>query len=139
MMNVQMSSDITEFESRLLFNMTKRELICLAAAGIFGYFLYEVLTALGLGLSPRVIIPVIVASPILAIGWIKPFNMPLETFIFKCFLPFKLNPTKRVYNTVGLYKFPDKEKLYKNIPKSRMRRKERLAYVAEVKKYGGKR
>lgn len=138
MMNVQMSSDITEFEPRLLFGLTKRQLICAGIAFGVGSLLFNVISTFDLSLTTRVCVTVILCFPILCVGWVKPFNMPLEKFFIKCFLPLKMNPSKKYYKTVGLYDFPESEKLYRETPIKKMKKKEKIEYDEMMEKYKGK-
>lgn len=136
MLEAQIPKDVRKYEAKLVGPFTLRQLICFIIACILAYFAYKGISAV---FSVDFAIPVcmLLISPIIAIGWVKPYGMPLEKFLQSAFIGMVLAPKVRKYKTKNNYslaaeplkKLSDKE--YKErIKKEKKMAQSNLDYMA---------
>lgn len=96
MLYVEMNSDIRDYEPKVLAMFTRRQLLCLCLALIYGVPL-ALLVPLGLGL--KIAVAAVFMTPTILCGYVKAFGMPLEKFVINCVIPVILKPQKKIYMT----------------------------------------
>lgn len=95
MIEIQMSRDIREFETKILGPFTFRQLVCILLSCLYGI---PMMVFLPIKMVPAILIACAAMAPLIAAGWIKPYGIPLERYIFKCVIPV-LRSGKRLYKT----------------------------------------
>lgn len=99
---VSVPKDLTKVKSKLLFNLTKRQLICFGAAALMGVPLFFLLKG-SIGTSGAVVAMILVMLPGLMLGVYEKHGQPLEVIgrqiIESCFL----RPKERPYQTNNVY------------------------------------
>lgn len=99
---VSVPKDLTKVKSKLLFNLTKRQLICFGAAALMGVPLFFLLKG-SIGTSGAVVAMILVMLPGFMLGVYEKHGQPLEVIgrqiIESCFL----RPKERPYQTNNLY------------------------------------
>lgn len=96
MIEVSIPNDILKYESKLIGPFTTRQTVSLIASGIVGFGLYKLFQGV-LPMETLGYLIVILIVPILAIGWWKPYNIPLEKFAVIIFISLFLSPKIRKY------------------------------------------
>lgn len=98
MIEAQIPKDIRKYEAKLAGPFTLRQLICFILSSVVAYFAYK---GISLFVSPGNAIPIcmFLVSPIIAVGWVKPYGTPLEKFIKTAFISNVLSPKVRKYKT----------------------------------------
>lgn len=99
---IQMSEDIRKYQTKFIFDFTKRQAVCIGIGAVCG--------AIGMNIVPGANAMVKVALfigfaafPILC-GWIRPENMPLEVFLARWLYFMFLTPAKRKYKEINHYR-----------------------------------
>lgn len=132
MIEIEIPKDIRQYEAKLIASFTTRQTICGSIAAIIGvgtFFLFDFIPQ-----DIRIFIVLVLVSPLLLCGWIKPYGMHFEKFIQSTIVTNVLAPTNRKYITKNMYddidmdagknKNKDKNKNKQKAPKS----KEYIAY-----------
>ncbi len=103
MIEVKIPAEIKDYKSKLVANLSVRQIISLAAALVVGV----PIGVLGAGKIPDDILPwiiIIVVAPILGYGWITFLDMKFEELV-KALLSFSFLPQKRVYEDTDVNLF----------------------------------
>lgn len=99
---VPVPKDLSKVKNKIIFNLTKRQLICFGLAGLFGipvFFLAR--TALPTDIS--VLFLIIVALPFFLLAILEINDLPLEKYL-KNYIETKfLRPAIRTYKTENFY------------------------------------
>ncbi|MDO4460561.1 MAG: PrgI family protein [Clostridia bacterium] len=109
---VQVPKDLTEIKTKIVFNLTKRQLICFSiaiAVGVPVYFLARQLND-----SLAAIIMVIVMLPFFLLAMYRKDGRPLEKILKDIITQKYLRPGIRVYRTANLYRLLEEEEEYDN-------------------------
>lgn len=134
MLEAQIPKDIRKYESKMVGPFTLRQLICFIAAVVLAYFAYKGITSFS---TADVATPVcvLVAAPIIMVGWVKPYGMPMEKFIQTSFISTILAPKVRKYKTKNQYRLASTrlQKMEQKEYKKRLKKDKKLAQ--ENKKY----
>ena len=99
---VNVPKDLTKIKSKVLFNLTKRQLICFGLAALMGVPLFFLLKG-GIGTTAAAMVMIVVMLPGFLLGVYEKNGQPLEVVgrqvIESCFL----RPKERPYQTVNAY------------------------------------
>lgn len=99
---VQVPKDLTEIKTKIVFNLTKRQLICFGIGIVTGLPLYFLVRQIDESLASVIMITVMLPSFLFALY--KKDGRPLER-ILKDIVTWKyLKPQIRVYRTNNLYR-----------------------------------
>ena len=91
---VNVPKDLTKIKSKVLFNLTKRQLICFGLAALMGVPLFFLLKG-GIGTTAAAMVMIVVMLP----GFLQPLEVVGRQIIESCFL----RPKERPYQTVNAY------------------------------------
>lgn len=103
MIEAQIPKDIRKYEAKLAGPFTLRQLICFGISCALAFFVYKLVLSFS---DANTAIPMcmIAISPVIAVGWVKPYGMPLEKFLQTAFISNVLAPKVRKYKTRNAYK-----------------------------------
>jgi hypothetical protein len=99
---VSVPKDLTKVKTKVIFNLTKRQLICIGIAGVIGLPFYF-LTRGVLGTSNAATGMVLLMLPALFFALYEKDGMPLEKVLLNIIRVRFLNPGLRLYETKNLY------------------------------------
>ena len=99
---VPVPKDLTKVKSKLLFNLTKRQLICFGGGALIGVPLFFLLRG-SLGASPAAILMVLSMVPLFVMGLYEKNGRPLEKVLGDVIQTVFLRPKRRPYQTDNLY------------------------------------
>lgn len=104
MIEIEIPKDISNYEPKVFFFLTKRQLIAIAGAAILCIPAYLALNKLIPGdNSLKIFTVIILAAPFIALGFFKPYGMPFEKFALVFLKTTLLAPKERIYKTNNLY------------------------------------
>lgn len=115
MIRGEIIQDIKKYEPKFIGPFTIRQFVCVAISGVFVLGIYFGLKWL-FTTDALVIICIVAAMPFVACGWIAPYGIPLEKFVFSLIKTKLVLPSKRKYKTnakvsdIGDVFFFDEEK-----------------------------
>lgn len=98
MIRGEIIQDIKKYEPKFIGPFTIRQFVCVLISGIFVlgiYFGFKWLFTT----DALVVICIIIAMPFVACGWIAPYGIPLEKFLFSLIKTKLILPSKRKYKT----------------------------------------
>lgn len=99
---VPVPKDLTKVKSKVLFNLTKRQLICFGGGALIGVPLFFLLRG-SLGASPAAILMVLSMLPLFVMGLYEKNGRPLEKVLGDVIQTVFLRPKRRPYQTNNLY------------------------------------
>lgn len=99
---VPVPKDLTKVKSRVLFNLTKRQLICFGGGALIGVPLFFLLRG-SLGASSAAILMVLSMLPLFVMGLYEKNGRPLEKMLGDVIQTVFLRPKRRPYQTDNLY------------------------------------
>ena len=99
---VPVPKDLTKVKSRVLFNLTKRQLICFGGGALIGVPLFFLLRG-SLGASSAAILMVLSMLPLFVMGLYEKNGRPLEKVLGDVIQTVFLRPKQRPYQTNNLY------------------------------------
>ena len=99
---VPVPKDLTKIKSKVMFNLTKRQLICFGGGALIGVPLFFLLRG-SLGTSTASIIMVISMLPFFLFGMYEKNGQPLEQVLRNVIQTLFLRPKQRPYQTDNLY------------------------------------
>lgn len=99
---VPVPKDLTKVKSKLLFNLTKRQLICFGSGALIGVPLFFLLRS-SLGASSAAILMVLSMLPLFVMGLYEKNGRPLEKVLGDVIQTLFLRPKQRPYQTDNLY------------------------------------
>ena len=100
---VQVPKDLSKVKTKVLFNLTRRQLLCFALAGITGVPFY-LLTRHTLGTTLSALIMILIALPFFLLAMYEKDGRPLEKVIRDIVQMRFIRPKVRVYRTENLYR-----------------------------------
>lgn len=106
---VPVPKDLTKVKTKLMFNLTKRQLICFSAAAVVGLPAYF-LTRGTIGNTASVLLMIGVMTPFFFFAMYEKDGQPAEK-ILKNIIRFKLWPKQRLYRTENLYRTLSKKEV----------------------------
>lgn len=99
---VPVPKDLTKVKSKILFNLTKRQLICFGGGALIGVPLFFLLRG-SLGASSAAILMVLSMLPLFVMGLYEKNGRPLEKVLGDVIQTVFLRPKRRPYQTDNLY------------------------------------
>ena len=99
---VPVPKDLTKVKSKVLFNLTKRQLICFGGGALIGVPLFFLLRG-SLGASSAAILMVLSMLPLFVMGLDEKNGRPLEKVLGDVIQTVFLRPKRRPYQTDNLY------------------------------------
>lgn len=99
---VPVPKDLTKVKSKVLFNLTKRQLICFGGGALLGVPLFFLLRG-SLGASPAAILMVLSMVPLFVMGLYEKNGRPLEKVLGDVIETVFLRPKQRPYQTDNLF------------------------------------
>ena len=99
---VPVPKDLTKVKSKVLFNLTKRQLICFGGGALIGVPLFFLLRG-SLGASSAAILLVLSMLPLFVMGLYEKNGRPLEKVLGDVIQTVFLRPKQRPYQTDNLY------------------------------------
>lgn len=99
---VPVPKDLTKVKSKILFNLTKRQLICFGGGALIGVPLFFLLRG-SLGASSAAILMVLSMLPLFVMGLYEKNGRPLEKVLGDVIQTVFLRPKQRPYQTDNLY------------------------------------
>ena len=99
---VPVPKDLTKVKSKVLFNLTKRQLICFGGGALIGVPLFFLLRGI-LGASSAAILMVLSMLPLFVMGLYEKNGRPLEKVLEDVIQTVFLRPKRRPYQTDNLY------------------------------------
>ena len=99
---VPVPKDLTSVKTKVMFNLTKRQLICLGSGAAIGIPLFFLLKA-HVSVSAAAICMVIVMLPFFLLAMYEKNGLPLEKIIRNILRVYFLRPKQRPYQTDNFY------------------------------------
>ena len=99
---VPVPKDLTNVKTKVIFNLTKRQLICFGGGALIGVPLYFLLRG-SLGSSPAAIVMVVSMLPFFLFGLYEKDGQPLEKVLRDVADTLYRRPKARPYETNNLY------------------------------------
>ena len=106
---VPVPKDLTKVKTKVVFNLTKRQLICFSLGGVAGLPTYF-LTRGFIGNTPALLIMIALMAPFFFFAMYEKDGQPAEKLL-KNRLRFMLWPREQPYKTHNIYKSEKKEEL----------------------------
>jgi len=104
---VPVPKDLSRVKTKVAFNLTKRQIVCFAAAAVVGIPVY-LLTKGVIGNSAAVIVMIVMMLPLFFLAMYERDGQPAE-IVIRNFIRVKVWPGTRPYVTENLYKYLDEE------------------------------
>ena len=104
---VPVPKDLSRVKTKVAFNLTKRQIVCFAAAAVVGIPMYF-LTKGAIGNSAAVIVMIIMMLPLFFLAMYEKDGQPAE-IVIRNFIRAKVWPGTRPYVTENLYKYLNEE------------------------------
>ena len=99
---VQVPKDLTRVKTKVMFNLTKRQLICFGSAGVLGIPVYF-LTKGPLGTTFAAMLMIIIVLPFFMFGVYEKDGRPLEKILMSVYKQKFQRPGVRPYQTENMY------------------------------------
>jgi len=99
---VPVPKDLTKIKSKVMFNLTKRQILCFGGGALIGVPLFFLLRG-SLGNSSAAILMVIAMLPMFVLGLYERNGQPLEKALGNIIQTMFLRPKQRPYQTDNLY------------------------------------
>lgn len=99
---VNVPKDLTKVKTKVLFNLTKRQLICFGSGALVGVPLFFLLKG-SIGVSPAAMVMMIVMIPAMLFGVYEKNGQPLEVIIRNIIRVCITRPKQRPYKTNNFY------------------------------------
>jgi len=99
---VPVPKDLTKIKSKVMFNLTKRQLICFGGGALIGVPLFFLLRG-SAGTSAAVIVMMIVMLPFFLFAMYERNGQPLEQVLRNITQTLFIRPKQRPYQTNNLY------------------------------------
>ena len=99
---VNVPKDLTKIKSKVLFNLTKRQLICFGLAALMGVPLFFLLKG-GIGTTAAAMVMIVVMLPGFLFGMYEKNGQPLEKIVRNIVQVCFLRPKQRPYATNNFY------------------------------------
>ena len=100
---VQVPKDLTRVKTKVMFNMTQRQLICFSLAAATGVPFY-LLTKNSLGSTLAACLMIVVMLPFFFFAMFEKDGMPLEKIMKNIYRQKILRPGVRIYRTRNMYR-----------------------------------
>ena len=135
---VQVPKDLTRVKTKVMFNLTKRQLICFGLAGVTGVPFY-LLTKGALGNTVSACLMVVLVLPFFFFAMYEKDGRPLEKILMNIWKSKVQRPGLRLYRTENLYAGIQQEIYDKEVLGIGEEQRKASAKAAGSKKSGKKR
>lgn len=105
---VPVPKDLTRVKTKVVFNLTKRQLICFSIAGVIGIPLY-IYTRKNLGNNVSMMLMVLIMLPFFFLAMYEKDGLPFEKYLKYIIYSKFINPKIRIYKTENFYEYLGKE------------------------------
>ena len=99
---VTVPKDLTKIKSKMLFGLTKRQLVCFGSAALIGVPLFF-LSKGSMGTTPAALCMILVMLPFFLFAMYEKNGQPLEVFLGHLIQNKFIRPKVRIYQTNNLY------------------------------------
>ena len=99
---VTVPKDLTKIKSKMLFGLTKRQLVCFGSAALVGVPLFF-LSKGSMGTTPAALCMILVMLPFFLFALYEKNGQPLEVFLGHLIQNKFIRPKVRIYQTNNLY------------------------------------
>ena len=99
---VTVPKDLTKIKSKMLFGLTKRQLVCFGSAALVGVPLFF-LSKGSMGTTPAALCMILVMLPFFLFALYEKNGQPLEVFLGHLIENKFIRPKTRIYQTNNLY------------------------------------
>ena len=99
---VTVPKDLTKIKSKMLFGLTKRQLVCFGSAALVGVPLFF-LSKGSMGTTPAALCMILVMLPFFLFAMYEKNGQPLEVFLGHLIQNEFIRPKVRIYQTNNLY------------------------------------
>ena len=99
---VNVPKDLTKVKTKVLFNLTKRQLICFGCGALIGVPLFFLLKG-SIGTSPAAMVMMVVMIPAMLFAMYEKNGQPLEVVIRNIYRVCFQRPKQRPYKTNNFY------------------------------------
>ena len=99
---VNVPKDLTKVKTKVLFNLTKRQLICFGSGALIGAPLFFLLKD-SIGVSPAAMVMMLVMIPAMLFAMYEKNGQPLEVIIRNIVRVCFIRPKQRPYKTNNFY------------------------------------
>ena len=99
---VTVPKDLTKIKSKMLFGLTKRQLVCFGSAALVGVPLFF-LSKGSMGTTPAALCMILVMLPFFLFAMYEKNGQPLEVFLGHLIDNKFIRPKTRIYQTNNLY------------------------------------
>ena len=99
---VNVPKDLTKVKTKVLFNLTKRQLICFGSGALIGVPLFFLLKG-SIGTSPAAMVMMVVMIPAMLFAMYEKNGQPLEVVIRNIYRVCFQRPKQRPYKTNNFY------------------------------------
>ena len=99
---VNVPKDLTKVKAKVLFNLTKRQLICFGSGALIGVPLFFLLKG-SIGTSPAAMVMMVVMIPAMLFAMYEKNGQPLEVVIRNIYRVCFQRPKQRPYKTNNFY------------------------------------
>ena len=106
---VNVPKDLTKIKSKVLFNLTKRQLICFGLAALMGVPLFFLLKG-GIGTTAAAMVMIVVMLPGFLFGVYEKNGQPLEVVLKNVIQTKFIRPKERPYKTENFYSLLEKQR-----------------------------
>ena len=106
---VNVPKDLTKIKSKVLFNLTKRQLICFGLAALMGVPLFFLLKG-GIGTTAAAMVMIVVMLPGFLFGVYEKNGQPLEVVVKNIIQTKFIAPKERPYRTDNLYSVLERQR-----------------------------
>ena len=105
---VSVPKDLTKVKSKLVLNLTKRQIVCFGAAAAIGIPAYF-LSRGAVGNTVAILIMIVLMLPAFFLAMYEKDGMPAEKFLYYILRARWFSPGARPYRTENLYSYIEKE------------------------------
>lgn len=107
MINVKICKDVKSAETKLIFNLTGRQLICVILAAVVSISAFLLLKPF-LGIEPLFVVITFLCVPFVGIGFFKIYGLPLEKFLYIIWFDNFKSDANLKYKTENFYSNKDR-------------------------------
>lgn len=105
---VPIPKDLSNVKTKVMFNLTKRQLICFSIAGVIGVPIFFAIQGI-VGTSTAVLLMMFVMFPMFMFAMYEKHNQPLEVILKNYYKVKFANPKQRPYMTDNFYNILERQ------------------------------
>lgn len=126
--------DVGKFESKLIGPFTSRQVVFVGAAVVIDILLFNILKAVGVDSSGCIGACALVSIPFILCGYVKPYGMKMEEFLYQYYIYKVCAPSIRKYET-HTWLDDHQEKLSPKEQKEQEKKKKKMENHREIRGY----